>query len=162
MDGESVSQFPSEKEEEPPFSFKKVFHEQFSYYIHLGMSYDEYWRMDCELVRDYRKAYEYKQQYDNSQLWLQGLYIYKAIDAQRPGFIFYGKKSPKTDSYIDKPLAVTKEMKEQYAAENTRQMAARVKAALHKRNQNLDDNPEEGEKNGRHGTRKSRNKDKGK
>lgn len=105
--------------------------------------------MDCELVRDYRKAYEYKQEYDNSQLWLQGLYIYRAMEAQRPGWAFYGKKAPKPEKYIEKPLAVTKEMQEQYAAEQTRMMAEQFKAAFHKRNNQIPATTEEGENDGR-------------
>lgn len=114
-----------------------MFRDYWPYYIHLGMTYDEYWRMDCTLVKDYRKAYEYRQEYDNSQLWLQGLYVYRAIEAQRPGWVFYGKKTPKPESYLEKPLAVTKELQEQYAAEKTRLMAEQFKQAFSKRNQNL-------------------------
>lgn len=118
------------------------------------MSYDEYWRMDCELVRAYRKAYEYRQEYDNSQLWLQGLYIYKAIEAQRPGWVFYGKKTPKPEKYLEKPLAVTEELKHQYEVEKTQELAEKFKAAFRKRNQNLDDegHPEEGENHGESGS----------
>lgn len=122
-----------------------MFRDYWPYYIHLGMSYNEYWRMDCTLVKDYRKAYEYRQEYDNSQLWLQGLYVYRAIEAQRPGWVFYGKKTPKPESYLEKPLAVTKELQEQYAAEKTRLMAEQFKQAFSKRNQNLAaTKPEEG------------------
>lgn len=122
-----------------------MFRDYWPYYIHLGMTYDEYWRMDCTLVKDYRKAYEYRQEYDNSQLWLQGLYVYRAIEAQRPGWAFYGKKTPKPESYLEKPLAVTKELQEQYAAEKTRLMAEQFKQAFSKRNQNLAaTKPEEG------------------
>lgn len=122
-----------------------MFRDYWPYYIHLGMTYDEYWRMDCTLVKDYRKAYEYRQEYDNSQLWLQGLYVYRAIEAQRPGWVFYGKKTPKPESYLEKPLAVTKELQEQYAAEKTRLMAEQFKQAFSKRNQNLAaTTPEEG------------------
>lgn len=122
-----------------------MFRDYWPYYIHLGMTYDEYWRMDCTLVKDYRKAYEYRQEYDNSQLWLQGLYVYRAIEAQRPGWVFYGKKTPKPESYLEKPLAVTKELQEQYAAEKTRLMAEQFKQAFSKRNQNLAAiKPEEG------------------
>ena len=122
-----------------------MFRDYWPYYIHLGMTYDEYWCMDCTLVKDYRKAYEYRQEYDNSQLWLQGLYVYRAIEAQRPGWVFYGKKTPKPESYLEKPLAVTKELQEQYAAEKTRLMAEQFKQAFSKRNQNLAaTKPEEG------------------
>ena len=122
-----------------------MFRDYWPYYIHLGMTYDEYWCMDCTLVKDYRKAYEYRQEYENSQLWLQGLYVYRAIEAQRPGWVFYGKKTPKPESYLEKPLAVTKELQEQYAAEKTRLMAEQFKQAFSKRNQNLAaTKPEEG------------------
>ena len=94
--------------------------------------------MDCELVRAYRKAYEYKQEYDNSQLWLQGLYIYKAIEAQRPGWVFYGKKAPKPEKYLEKPIAVTEAMQHRYRVEETQKMAEQFKAAFHRRNQMLE------------------------
>ena len=138
----------------------QIFRDQFPYYLHLGMSYDEYWRMDCELVRAYRKAYEFRQEYDNSQLWLQGLYIYKAIEAQRPGWVFYGKKAPKPEKYLEKPLAVTEELRKQYEAEKTQKMAEQFRAAFRKRNQNLDENPEEGGNNGGELSRNLNNNDK--
>ena len=127
---------PSEEEEDSePVSFAKIFRDYFSYYLHLGMSYDEYWRMDCTLVRDYRRAYELKQEYDNTQLWLQGLYVYKALEAQRPGWAFYGRKTPKPREYLDKPIAVTKELRDRYANETTQKMAAELRAKFHKANQ---------------------------
>lgn len=148
MDGESVSQSPSE--DIKSFSVKRVFREQWPYYIHLGMSYDEYWRMDCELVRDYRKAYEYKQEYDNSMLWLQGLYVYKAMEAQRPGWAFYGKKAPKPSAYEEKPIPITKQLRQKYAAERTQMMARQFREKLHRKNQNLNKSSEEGGKHGEH------------
>lgn len=108
--------------------------------------------MDCELVRDYRKAYEYKQEYDNSMLWLQGLYVYRAIEAQRPGWVFYGKKTPKPEAYDEKPIAITKKLQDEYAAERTRLMAEQMRATFHRKNQNLDNAPEEGGNDGEHGS----------
>ena len=150
MDGASVSNVLSDKEEEPSItSLEQAFKDQYPYYIHLGMTYNEYWRMDCELVRAYRRAYELRQEYDNSMLWLQGLYIYSAIEAQRPGWVFYGKKAPKPEKYMEKPIAVTKELKDRYAAEKTQKMAEQFKKAFAKRNRNLEAPiPEEGKKDG--------------
>lgn len=151
MDSEQLSRslFKDDEEEEEPFSFKKAFMDQYPYYIHLGMSYDEYWRMDCELVRAYRKAYEYKQEYDNSQLWLQGLYVYRALEAQRPGWAFYGKKTAKPEKYMEKPIAVTKAMREQYAHEETQKMAEQFRQAFHARNKKFMDNTQkEGDDDG--------------
>ena len=91
------------------------------------MSYKEYWQMDCELVRAYRKAYEYK----------QDLYIYRAMEAQRPGWAFYGKKPMKPEKYLEKPLAVTDEMRKQYAHEETMKMAEQFKTAFAARNKRM-------------------------
>ena len=138
MEGQQVSLLPSEEgEEPPPLSYAKIFKEQFPYYLHLGMTYKEYWQMDCELVRAYRKAYEYKQEYDNSLLWLQGLYVYKAMEAQRPGWNFWAKH-PKLEKYLEKPIAVTEAMQLRYRAEETQKMAEQFKAAFHRRNQMLE------------------------
>ena len=104
--------------------------------------------MDCELVRDYRKAYEYKQEYDNSMLWLQGLYVYKAMEAQRPGWAFYGKRVPKPSAYEEKPIPITKQLRQKYAAERTQMMARHLREKLHRKNQNLNKSSEEG---GEHG-----------
>lgn len=102
--------------------------------------------MDCELVRDYRKAYEFKQEYDNSLLWLQGLYVYKALEAQRPGWAFYSSKHPRPEKYLEKPIAITEQLKAKYKAEETQKMAEQFRAAFHRRNQNLD--KQGGEENG--------------
>jgi len=128
---------PDKKDDEPekPLSFTQIFRDQFPYYIHLGMTYQEYWEMDCELVKAYRKAYEYKQEYDNSQAWLQGLYIYAAVNALRPGFVFYGKKAPKPEKYLEHPFAVTQDEQIRRRAEKTKQMAEQFKAEFHRRNQ---------------------------
>ena len=137
MEGQQVSLLPSEGEEPPPLSYTKIFREQFPFYLHIGMSYKEYWQMDCELVRAYRKAYEFKQEYDNSLLWLQGLYIYNAMESQRPGWNFW-TKHPKPEKYLDKPIAVTEAMRHRYRVEETQKMAEQFKAAFHRRNQTLE------------------------
>ena len=43
------------------------------------MSYDEFYLQDVELTKFYRQAYEMKEDQKNSQLWLQGMYVYDAI-----------------------------------------------------------------------------------
>jgi hypothetical protein len=102
--------------------------------------------MDCELVRAYRKAYELKQEYDNSLLWLQGLYVYRAMEAQRPGWAFYGDRAPKPEKYMEKPIAITENLRKQYAAEQTQMLAEQFRAEFHRRNQSFD--KQDGEENG--------------
>lgn len=103
----------------------------------MGMTYNQYWCCDCTLTRDYRKAYELKQEYDNHHAWLQGLYIYSAVNALRPGFVFYGNRPPKAEKYMEQPLPVTEAMKERYEHEKMERMAAQFKAAFHARNQRM-------------------------
>ena len=43
------------------------------------MSSAEYWEGDPSLTRYFRKAYEMKQEENNHNAWLQGLYIYDAV-----------------------------------------------------------------------------------
>lgn len=47
----------------------------------IGMSYNEYWYKDPNLVTPYYEAYKYRRKEMNEQLWLQGLYFGKAISA---------------------------------------------------------------------------------
>lgn len=104
----------------------------------MGMTYEQYWQMDCQLVKAYRKAYELRQEYDNTQAWLAGLYNYQAVNALRPGFVFYGRKAPKPEKYLEQPLAFTQDERMRRKAEEARKMAEQFKAAFHQRNQNLE------------------------
>ncbi len=134
MGGQRVSDSPEDKE---PIVLRKVFKEQFPYYLQMGMTYNQYWNCDCTLARDYRKAYELRQEYDNQQAWLLGMYIYDAVNRLRPGFAFYGNKPPKIEKYMDKPIAITESMKDRYASEKATKMAEQLRAAFHDRNQRM-------------------------
>lgn len=57
----------------------EVFEEQFPFYLAIGMSPAEYWTGDSTLVRYYRRAYEIKQETENNNAWLYGLYVYDAV-----------------------------------------------------------------------------------
>lgn len=60
-------------------SFSDIFHEQFPYYLAMGMTYSEYWEQDSSLVINYRYADRLKQQQRSNDAWLQGMYIYEAL-----------------------------------------------------------------------------------
>ena len=60
-------------------TYGETFREVFPYYLSLGMTEAEFWDGDCELVRYYREAAEYRKQRINEEAWLSGLYIYEAI-----------------------------------------------------------------------------------
>lgn len=60
-------------------SYTEIFKEVLPFYISIGMSIEQFYNEDVTLAISYRKAYDIKKEYDNSQLWFQGMYIYDAI-----------------------------------------------------------------------------------
>lgn len=71
----------------------------------LGMSYDEFWNQNVEMVRAYRRADEMKRRRENEILWLQGLYVRDALVCT-VGNMFAGK-SGKQHEYPKEPYAIT-------------------------------------------------------
>lgn len=76
----------------------------FPYYLAIGMTYDQFWNQDVELVRFYRKAAKIKRDLRNQDLWLQGAYVYEAILDSAPVLRFsFSKKPPKPIPYREQP-----------------------------------------------------------
>lgn len=93
-----------------PFSvYTETFEKHFPYYLAIGMTYDQYWNDDCELVKFYREADKIQQERQNQMLWLQGMYIYDAIGRLIPGLNPATKKGTKVKPYMEKPYAISKE-----------------------------------------------------
>lgn len=85
------------------------------YYMFLGMSYNEYWYGDPELVKVYYETYKYKRKEKNEELWLQGLYIAQAISS----CFSEGKRK-----YPDKPLDIYPKTAEEKRLEVEKQRKA--------------------------------------
>lgn len=66
----------------------------------MGVSYDEYWNGDYKKLPFYRKAYALKRKEKNFDLWLEGVYILRAI-----GSILPGSEEP----YPSEPLPLTED-----------------------------------------------------
>lgn len=82
--------------------FTNIFNETFPYYLSIGMTYDQFFNDDVNLVRYYREAEKLKNKRQNEEFWLQGLYIYDAFstvtyNANRP-------KDKKAINYTEKPF----------------------------------------------------------
>ena len=73
------------------------------------MSYDQFWNDDPTLAIAYRRAAEIKAERKNQELWLQGLYIHNAFAVVMSNFGrgLSGKKTNKTEQYIEKPIRIT-------------------------------------------------------
>lgn len=76
-----------------------------------GMSYDEFWHGEPDRVNFYKKAYELHKETINNELWLQGLYVYRALMATS-GYSFGNKNDP--PKYYEQPIPFTKAERKAY------------------------------------------------
>lgn len=74
-------------------------------YMAMGMSYDEYWNGDNDAPRQYLKADRLRRRRKNQELWLQGLYIYRAIHALSPE-LNAASKDFKPEPYMKDPIPI--------------------------------------------------------
>lgn len=105
MDGGLVSESPSdimggggEESPAPLIAYTDKFNEVFPYYLAIGMTYDQFWSQDCQLVKFYSKAFEIKQDLMNQAAWVQGMYIYEALCDVAPAMRAMGAKKPRAYS----------------------------------------------------------------
>ena len=84
-----------------------LYHEVFPEYLAMGMTYDQFWRQDCSLVIAYRQAYKIRQDEINRAAWLQGLYVFKALQANPLVVYGFAKKDAKPEPYPNKPIDFT-------------------------------------------------------
>ena len=124
MEGWLVSDQPSnskggdgDKRPAPLFAYTEKFKEVFPYYLSIGMTYDQFWNEDCELVKFYRKAAQIRQDLKNQDAWLQGAYFYEALVDAAPILRAFAKKGTKPRPYSTSPYALTvKEQKKEKEA----------------------------------------------
>lgn len=109
MDGELLSE-PSESDTSSDGgvlvtspSFTQTFEELCPRYLYYGMTAEQYWDGDCELVRFYRKKHSLHIHEQNELAWLQARYIYDAISRLAPILRSFGKKGTRAEPYLDAP-----------------------------------------------------------
>ena len=96
-------------------SYTTVFYDHFPYYLAIGMTPEQYWDGDPALAKYYRKADEINRRRQNTDLWLQGMYIYEALCDVAPVIHAFAKKGTKPRPYTDRPYSLTKEDREEDA-----------------------------------------------
>jgi hypothetical protein len=84
-------------------SYREIFENALPNYLFMGMTPEQFWNEDSTLVVAYRKAFEMKQEADNTRMWLQGAYIYDAISRLIPIMQPFAKKGTKAVPYLEKP-----------------------------------------------------------
>lgn len=88
------------------FSYKDFLDKECGYYLHLGMSPEEYWDGDLDAVKWYRDKNMYDRERDNFNLWLQGVYVYEALLATAP-ILKPFVKNPQHPHYLEEPFPIT-------------------------------------------------------
>ncbi|MCR2033717.1 hypothetical protein [Anaerofustis stercorihominis] len=100
------------KEEESSFTgYTDIFKQLCPSYMAMGMSYNEFWYGDIEVACVYKEAFEQKQKLKNENLWLQGLYFYKAL--QSVASQIFSEKESDAETYLNKPIDFDEEQKEE-------------------------------------------------
>lgn len=75
------------------------------------MSSDEFWYGEPRLAKVYREAHELRNQIRNQELWMQGLYNYRAFSSVIEGLAygFTGGKGNKPSKYPEQPFALSEQ-----------------------------------------------------
>ena len=108
MGGGLVSDQPSDdarggaEHPAPRFAYE-TFYQLFPFYLAIGMSADDYWNGDADLVKYYRQAAKIKQDLANQQAWLHGMYIYEAVGDLAPIFRTSARKGTRPRPYPKEP-----------------------------------------------------------
>lgn len=86
----------------------------FPFYLSLGCTYEVYWHGDPWAVAAYREAEIFRQERVNYESWLQGRYIYDALQSVIGTFSWGlgGRKGKKPEPYEQYPYAFTKREKD--------------------------------------------------
>lgn len=87
----------------PRIAYADKFYELFPYYLSIGMTYEQYWEQDCDLVKYYRRAAQINRDLKNQDAWLQGAYFYEALIDVAPILRAFAKKGTKPTPYMDSP-----------------------------------------------------------
>lgn len=99
-----------------PLSYKEIIYECLPMYLAMGMTTEEYFHGDIELVKAYRKAHDIKLSMQNQMSWLQGRYIYDALVEVAP--YFNSLKPRKPMAYTEEPYPITQADKAQKEKKN--------------------------------------------
>ena len=76
------------------------------------MTVEQYWDGECTLVRAFRQAQRLRDEREDTLAWLQGRYIYDALQRVSPLFHDFMKGKPKEIPYVEKPyMEMEKERK---------------------------------------------------
>lgn len=116
----------NEVSSEPPKTYTEVFEEIFPYYLAIGMSYEQFWYREPQLVRSYRKADEIRRRRMNEEQWLAGMYTADALRATVGNMFSKGNKY----NYPAEPRPITRNEIEARKEREQREKVEKIKATF--------------------------------
>ena len=96
----------------PLKTYTEKFIEFFPHYLAIGMTEEQYWDRDSQLVVAYRKADELRMNRKNEEMWLQGAYFYDALCRVSPLLHAFAKKGTKATPYLSEAYSLTEKQAE--------------------------------------------------
>lgn len=97
----------------------------------IGMSYDDFYNGDVNMVGAYRKAQELREKRNNAELWLQGMYFYEALCDASPLFrLSLTKGIVKPEPYVKEPYPITQAEVREREEREAKAKELRMKAAF--------------------------------
>lgn len=87
-----------------------MFEQAAPYYMSIGMSREEYWNSnDPQILREYIEADRLRQERQNAEAWLQGMYFFTALSTALANF--GAQKGTQPKQYPEKPFEISKPKK---------------------------------------------------
>lgn len=108
----------------PIQSFTSVFNEAFPTYLAMGMTYEQFWLDDPNLVIAYRKADDIRRKRENMMMWFQGIYFAEALQATVGNMFTKGQKS----QYPSEPHPISQAEHEERKEREQKARMERIKA----------------------------------
>lgn len=99
-----------------PLKIINYLNELGAYGISIGMTAKEYWEDEPSLILNFIKAEEIRQRKRNTEMWLQGFYVYQAIGNLSPILNAFSKDH-KAKPYLKQPIALTEAEREEQERE---------------------------------------------
>lgn len=76
----------------------------------MGMTYDEYWNGSSERTRAYRESWDLKRRQINQQMWMQGQYMVRALNATVGNMLSGGSTKI---TYPEEPFPMSQQEREE-------------------------------------------------
>ena len=133
--------FPNQNgaEKSAPISEGDMIRKCAPFYLSIGMTPEEFFHGDAELCRYYRESDRLKRERANEDAWLQGLYIYHALQCVSPLYRDL-VKDHHPEKYMSEPLqlfAPTKEEANKQEIQKQLEVRGKLQAWMDKVNRRM-------------------------